>query len=222
MTVKTGAGVLVRFAGAALGVMVSGLWRLIIRRTESAATRAIVGEGAGVELVLVPGVGEGLADDLAQIELADIRLRQDALVAAERRPARVPTHELWGALRDVAHAVVDGGALPEGAPRRLDGSMPVLLGEVGDVVPHPTDSFVVDSSSEAVIGAIVVAACSPADAREGEQQIAQALTEAQGAVSDAKRAVEEASAPDEDEGARKARVAATKSNLASAEGQLRL
>lgn len=220
MTVKTGVSIFLRFATGAVGVMVSGLWRSLLRRTETAATRAIVGEGSGIDLVLVPGVDEGLADDLSQIELADIKLHQDALTAAEQRPVRLPTQELWGALRDVAHAVVDGGALPAGAPRRLEGSKPVLLRDVGDVVPRPDDRFVIAGSFDSASESLDVASCAPAEARAGEQRITEALSAAQDGVADAKQAVEAASAAPGDE-ARTARIAEAKSVLATAEAQLR-
>jgi uncharacterized membrane protein len=221
MTVKNGLGVLLRFAAAALGVMVSGLWRVVVRRSEAAATRAIVGEGAGVQLVLAPVVGLGLAQDLAEIDAADIRLRQEALASAERRSARVATQELWTALRDVAHSVLDGGAFPAGAPKQHDGSRPVLLREVGDVAPSPADGFVVHGSTQPAIGAVALSACSPAEALDGEAKIAEALTTAHEAVANARQAVEAASAPAEDEDARNAKIASARTDLASAEARLR-
>ncbi len=222
MSIKTGLSVLVRFAVGALGVMITGLWRLLVRRTESAATRAIVGENAGVELVLVPRVGSGLGDDLAQIEQADIELCRSALLAATRRPARTATKELWVSLRDIAHASVDGGSVPAGAPSRFDGSKPVLLRQIGDVAPAPDDVFVLESSVDRALDAMEVAACSPTEAREAEQRIAEALSAARDAVAEANASLAAArTAPQDEGGDNKTDVSTAKSALAAAEARLR-
>ena len=189
VTIRHGIQTFAAFAGRALWAMIWALWSLLRRGTESMATRAIVGERAGVNLVIRPDVATKMAGDLSDIEEEDLRFWTEILEKVERRPVRMPTHELWSQLREVAHDLLDGGSTPHGTPRPMEGSRPLLLSTVTDVVPHPEDGFTLPDDLPLETGAQEVPACSPGVARAAQRHLVEARERAEESVASAKNAL---------------------------------
>lgn len=186
VTIRHGIQTFAAFASRALLVMVWSLVRLVRRGAESMATKAIVGERAGVNLVLRPDVSTGLASDVSDLEDEDLRFWADLVEKVERRPVRMPTQNLWGQLREISHDVLDGGPLPHGAPRPMEGSRPLLLERISDVVPHPEDAFDLPPEVALESGEQQVSACAPAEVRDAQKQLASARERAEKGVSAAR------------------------------------
>ena len=99
------------------------------------------------------------------LEAKEVERREREMVEIERRPPRVPIASVWGDLSQAAHAVLDGGTLPQGAPEHREGSRRVLLGSPHDVVVDPRDTFTVDADEVERLEPRVLAAWSPLESQ---------------------------------------------------------
>ncbi|MBD5785070.1 hypothetical protein IF650_02650 [Cellulosimicrobium terreum] len=111
---------------------------------ENRATSLVVGEGGDTVIRFEPASPDRIAADAARhLDQVDQRARVAEL---ERESAAVafPDPSSWGALRDVAFAAADGGALPDSVPEpRYAGVREILA--AGRVVPDVLDVFVTSS-----------------------------------------------------------------------------
>ena len=146
MTIRSGFVAFLGFAARAMLAMATSLWALVTRGAERAATSAIVGRRSGVQLTLVPRPDPALSRQLISLENEDIQRQEAALRLMETTAVRMPTDELWKDLRSAAMGSLDGGDLPHGTPRLLDGSRVLVYGIPEAVAPDPDDTFVVDHS----------------------------------------------------------------------------
>ena len=109
-------------------------------RIEDRATTLLVGAGSDTVIRFEPGSPERMAQEAARhLVEVDNRARE---IEIERESAAVafPDPGTWGALRDVAFAAVDGGALPAAVPEpRFAGVREILA--PGRVAPDPLASF---------------------------------------------------------------------------------
>ena len=198
VTIMQGLSTFVTFAGRALVTMLWSLWRLILRGTEDMATKTIVGDASGIRLTLRPDVGEELAEGVVALEAEDIEQRTNEIAQIERRSVRMPTHQLWSDLREVSHAVLDGGSLPHGAPQHREGSRTVLLSGAHNVVPRPDDNHVIGDDVIPGMKAATVRACSPDDADSVRQHLTKALDEAREKIATAEGELAALGSPPED------------------------
>lgn len=222
--IMDGLSTFVGFVGRALVTMAWSLWRLILRSTESLATKVIVGDASGIRLTLKPDVGDELAEDVVALEAQDIERSRTELREMERRPVRMPTHRLWSDLREVVHGVLDGGSLPHGAPRHLEGSRKLLLGAPDDVVPRPDDEHVIAEGAIPGLEAQRIPACSPEDAARVQQDLERALGEARDAVGAAEAELAALGNPPDDESKRAAHaqaVTAARQRISKAAAEVR-
>ncbi len=224
VTIMRGLSTFAWFVGRALVTMGWSLWRQVVKSTESLATRMIVGDASGIRLTLKPDVGDDLAEDVAALEKQDIERSRAELREMERRPVRMPTHRLWSDLREVVHGVLDGGSLPHGAPRQLEGSRRVLLGTPGHVVPRPDDEHQVAEGAIPGLDPQRIPACSPEHAARVRQHLEGVLAEARNSVSAAEAELAGLGSPPEDESKRKAHaqaVAKAQRRLSDAAAEVR-
>ena len=208
VTIMRGLSTFAWFVGRALVTMGWSLWRQVVKSTESLATRMIVGDASGIRLTLKPDVGDDLAEDVAALEKQDIERSRAELREMERRPVRMPTHRLWSDLREVVHGVLDGGSLPHGAPRQLEGSRRVLLGTPGHVVPRPDDEHQVAEGAISGLDPQRIPACSPEHAARVRQHLEGVARRGPDSVSAAEAELAGLGSPPRDESKRKAHAQA--------------
>ncbi|WP_251149789.1 hypothetical protein [Cellulosimicrobium sp. Marseille-Q4280] len=111
---------------------------------EDRATALVVGEDGDTQIRFEPASPDRIAADAARhLHQVDQRAH-DAEIERESAAVAFPDPGSWGALRDVAFAAVDGGALPDAVPEpRYAGVREILA--PGRVVPDVLDVFVTSS-----------------------------------------------------------------------------
>ncbi len=223
MSVRSGAGMFLRFAGQSLRTMVTAPWGGLTSSAERVVTKAMVGTRSGRRLVFVPTPDVYISRELVALELEDIQYWDSALGSFEAVRVRVPTLGFWRQLRNVLLSSLDGGDLPSGAPRELDGSRILTYPAPTDVVPAPDDEFVVDDRIPSPVpeASRVAGACAPDEARAVRQTIRAAAASAQEALRAAEEQLrglgQEPSEPPEPKVHRKARKKAEAAVLAAAD-----
>jgi hypothetical protein len=221
IAVATGVREAARFVWRALITLLWSAVHWLRRNVEDMATKAVVGEGSGVRLVLHAGVSDDLAEQVVALEAKEVESREQEMVEIERRPPRVAIASVWGDLSQAAHAVLDGGTMPQGAPEHREGSRRVLLGSPHDVVVDPRDSFTVDADEVEGLEPRVLAAWSLLESEHLVTELDEARVLLQSDVAAAGAEVESIRAdPPEDPERRAAHeeaVRAARSRLAASE-----
>lgn len=204
---------------------------LLRRQAEETATRILVGDQSGIRLVMRPEPSLDFAEQVADLEAAEVERRQQELREIERRTPRMATPELWRDLHLAAHSVLDGGAMPTDAPTPVEGTRRVLLRSPHDVAVDPRDTFEVADGDAVDLAGRHLEAWSPEESRQLARDIQAARHSLESAVQAARTelemlraqppAAEPPAEPDPElVAAHKAAIKSARSKLSSAEAQV--
>jgi hypothetical protein len=214
-------------AGFVWRALITLLWSAIHwlrRHVEDVATRAIVGENSGVRLTLHADVANDLAEQVVALEAKEVERREREIVEITRRPPRTPVAAVWRDLSQAAHAVLDGGPLPQGAPEHREGSRRALLGSPHDVVVDPRDTFTLSAEEVEGLAPRVLAAWSPLESQQLAAELEGASMRLQSVLASARAEVESlrASPPEDPErrAAYEEAMRAARSRVAASEAAL--